>query len=253
MLKRSLLLSLLLLMPLSVFANDKGIAQLYHDAGVEGAILIRSLDGQQEFQHNAPRFEKGYLPASTFKIPNTLIALEEGIITPDQTIKWDGVKRGYKPWNQDQTLATAFARSCVWCYQEFARKLGDKKYKDYLAAFDYGNHQTGDDIARFWLDGDLKISHRQQLDFMHKVYHEQLPVKSQHFKTLKEIMLVEETPEYQLRVKTGWTGKQGWYVGYVETKAGVWLFANHMEVSDMAKLKLRKKLTMDSLKLKGIL
>ena len=61
--------------------------------------------------------EQGHIPASTFKIPNTLIALEEGVIKDQfEVIKWDGVVRQYAPWNADQTLATAFSRSCVWCY-----------------------------------------------------------------------------------------------------------------------------------------
>ena len=183
-----------------------------------------------------------------------MIALEEGVIKDQfEIIKWDGVDRKYAAWNADQTLASAFARSCVWCYQRFANEIGDLRYKQYLDAFDYANKKTGMDVATFWLEGDLRVSPSDQINFLRKVYFEQLPIKHSNIKILKEIMLVEQTPAYKLRAKTGWKGQNGWYVGYVEVGDEVWFFANYLVIKDQSDLALRKKIAIDALKLKGII
>jgi len=244
----------LLLLPSSLLANDDDINALYLAEGVEGTLLIESLSGTVQYTNDSAKVAQAYIPASTFKIPNTLIALEEGVIGDQfEIIKWDGVERQYAPWNSDQTLATAFARSCVWCYQRFAKQIGDAHYQQYLDAFDYGNKKTGQDVETFWLDGELRVSPSDQTHFLRKVYMEQLPVKARNIKILKEIMLVEETPTYRLRAKTGWKGQNGWYVGYIEAGDEVWFFAHHMMVTGQADLPLRRKLVIEALKLKGII
>jgi len=255
MINRILLcLVFLSLLPASLLANDSDIGKLYMAEGVEGTLLIESLNGDVQYTNNSAKVALAHIPASTFKIPNTLIALEEGAIKdPFETIKWDGVERRYAPWNTDQTLATAFARSCVWCYQRFAKQVGDARYQQYLEAFGYGNKKTGSDVTSFWLEGDLRVSPRDQIDFLRKVYLEQLPVKPLYIKILKEIMLVDQTPAYTLRAKTGWKGVDGWYVGYVEAGDEVWFFAHHMIVNDKADLPLRRRMVIKALKLKGVI
>lgn len=255
MIKKTLFSTILLLVfPLSLFANENTISNLYTAAGIEGTLLIQSLDKNTEYKHNSSRIDQAYIPASTFKIPNTLIALEEGVIkSPLEIIKWDGIKREYPPWNEDQTLATAFARSCVWCYQKFAIKIGNLKYKKYLHEFNYGNSKTGKNITSFWLDGDLRVSAREQINFLRKVYLEKLPIKHKNIKILKDIMLSESTSSYKLWAKTGWKGQHGWFVGYIETDNKIWFFANHIKINSQSDLAFRKKLTIASLKLKGII
>jgi len=249
-----LCLVFLLLLPTSLLANDSDIEKLYIVESVEGTLLIESLNGDVQYTNNSAKVALANIPASTFKIPNTLIALEEGVIKDQfEIIKWDGVERQYAPWNADQTLATAFARSCVWCYQRFAKQLGDARYQHYLNAFDYANKKTGKDVTTFWLEGDLRVSPRDQINFLRKVYFEQLPVQPRNIQILKEIMLVEETPAYTLRAKTGWKGKDGWYVGYVEAGDEVWFFAHHMTVNDQADLPLRRRMVIETLNLKGII
>lgn len=252
---RKILLSIsLLIMSMPSFSDDNELSKLYADNEIDGILLIQSFDRRTEYQYNATKIDEGYIPASTFKIPNTLIALEEGVIKDQfEIIKWDGVEREFTPWNQDQTLATAFSRSCVWCYQRFAVKIGDTKYKQYLADFDYGNRKTGPVVSTFWLDGDLKVSVREQVNFLRKVYLEQLPIKHRNVEILKDIMLTEETSDYKLWVKTGWQDEHGWYVGYIETQGKVWFFANHIQIKSPADLVFRKALTMKSLKMKGII
>ncbi|MEZ5524452.1 MAG: class D beta-lactamase [Pseudomonadales bacterium] len=244
----------LLLLPSSLSANEADIERRFIEAGVDGTLLIESLNGRVKYTHNSAKAGQAHIPASTFKIPNTLIALEEGVITDQfEVIEWDGIERAYAPWNSNQTLATAFARSCVWCYQQFAKEVGDSRYKHYLDVFGYGNKKTGADITTFWLEGNLRVSPNDQIAFLRKVYWGQLPIKASNIQILKEIMLVEEKPAYKLRAKTGWKGADGWYVGYVETENEVWFFAHHMLVNDPADLPLRAKMVIDALKLKGII
>ena len=62
-----------------------------------------------------PRYrDSAYTPASTFKIVNSLIGIQTGIITDENmVIKWDGVKRWNEDWNKDLTMKEAFAVSAV--------------------------------------------------------------------------------------------------------------------------------------------
>ncbi len=132
-------------MSLNLHAEDNKIEELYRLNNISGSILIESLDGNSKYQYNVNESER-FIPASTFKIPNTLIVLEEGLI------------KDHASWNKDQTLKSAFQYSCVWCYQRYAKQVGNQKYRAYLRKLHYGNTLTGNDISRFWLDGELKIS-----------------------------------------------------------------------------------------------
>jgi len=247
----------LLILPMLVLGNDLELEQLYKTQGIDGAIVISSLDGKTEYSYNPQRLAKRYLPASTFKITNTLIALEEGVISEQELIKWDGRDKGWAPWNQDQTLKSAFSLSCVWCYQELAKRIGLAKYQQYLKAINYGNQQTGRDVTTFWLEGDLKISAREQLEFLKKLYTEKLQFKQHDIQLLKEIMIVEQSPSYVLRAKTGMAirikEQHGWYVGYFEINDQVWFFANNISIKNKSDAKLRKKLVMESFRIKGLI
>jgi beta-lactamase class D len=237
----------------SLLAIENEIEKLYLANNINGSILIESADGKEKYQYNLKDKEK-FIPASTFKIPNTLIILEEGLINDStEIIAWDGVEREYAPWNKDQTLKSAFRNSCVWCYQRYAKKVGDEKYRAYLQKFQYGNKLTGTDVSRFWLDGDLRVSVQDQIEFLRKVHAEDLPIRKKNISTLKSIMLSENQSQLKIWSKTGWSGKDGWYVGYLATNNRTWFFANHIEIRQEQDLALRKSLTMDALKVVGII
>jgi beta-lactamase class D len=232
----------------NIYAVEKEIESLYKANNINGSILIESADGERKYQYNVNNKES-FIPASTFKIPNTLIILEEGLIKDlSEVIPWDGVEREYAPWNKDQTLKTAFQYSCVWCYQRYAKMIGDTKYHEYLRSFDYGNQLTGSEITRFWLDGELRVSVKDQIGFLRKLYKDNLPIQEQHIKILKDIMLSESNNKIKVWSKTGWSGKDGWYVGYLVVNEQTWFFANHIEIKQRSDLALRKKLTMDAFK-----
>ena len=239
---------ILLAISTNLHAEESKIEDLYKSNNINGSILIESTDGNIKYEYNV-NDKESFIPASTFKIPNTLIILEEGLIKDQlEVIKWDGKEREYASWNKDQTLKSAFQNSCVWCYQRYAELVGDKKYHTYLRKFGYGNILTGNDVTRFWLDGELKTSVKDQIDFLRKVYAEELPIKKEHIKILKSIMLSEDHEDHKIWSKTGWSGKDGWYVGYLITDNQTWFFANHIEINKNSDLKFRKKLTMEIFK-----
>jgi len=243
----------ILMISTSLHAEERKIEDIYKLNNIKGSILIESADGRITYQHNI-NDKEAFIPASTFKIANTLIILEEGLIKDQsEVIKWDGKEREYASWNKDQTLKSAFHHSCVWCYQRYARQVGDKKYHTYLRKLNYGNFLTGSDVVRFWLDGDLRISVKEQINFLRKVHTEDLPIQKQHINTLKNIMLSEENKNYRIWSKTGWSGKDGWYVGYLVIDDQTWYFANHIEIHKKSDLEFRKKLTIETLKILDII
>jgi beta-lactamase class D len=175
------------------------------------------------------------------------------VVTKKDVIKWDGKDTGIEACNRDQTLDTAFKSSCVWCYQNFAQKIGKARYQEYFKKIDYGTGLPTPELTTFWLSGDLKINAIEQVTFLKKLFHKELPFSDGSFETLKKIMVVEKTQTYTLRAKTGWSKRIGWYVGYVEAKDNVWFFATNIDVNNPDDLRFRQQITLDALKLKGII
>ena len=146
-------------------------------------------------------------------------------------IRWDGVKRDFDGWNQDQTLRSSMRHSTVWVYQQFAREIGEVREKEYLTRTQYGNADPSGGVDRFWLDGALRISAMEQVDFLRKLYRNELPFKVEHQRLVKDIMIVEAGRDWILRAKTGWQARVepqiGWWVGCRDADRGGHLRAEH--------------------------
>ncbi len=223
--------------------------KVFQEHNVTGAFYLKNLSSQETLVYNWERCHEEFFPASTFKILNSLIALQvSSVKSIDDTIKWDGVARAYKPWNQDQTMRTAFPISCVWFYQELARRTGEEQMQKWITACDYGNQKIENEIDRFWLDGNLKISAKEQVDFLEKLVTDKLPFDKQIQKTVKELMMTNVAPAFTIYSKTGWSHNIGWNVGFVETKTDLWIFAMNINMYDLNRAKLRKLLTYDILR-----
>lgn len=238
-------------------SEDSALARLFAEKKVDGTIVIADLTGAKTYVHNERRAREPFVPASTFKILNTLIALDEGVVSEKEVMRWDGKDRGVAAWNRDQTLETAFRSSCVWFYQELARRIGTAGYTAYFNRVRYGNGTPAPELTTFWLEGDLRISAVEQVEFLRKVYRRELPFRADSYEILKNVMLVEKTPAYTLRAKTGWAQRTvpqvGWYVGYVEAGGAVWFFATNIEIGKPDDARLRQELTLAALRLKGII
>ncbi len=225
-------------------------------AKLTGSILIYDIKDNAYFSNDFDQARIGKLPASTFKIPNSIIGIESGIVQSDSTLfKWDGQTRSIKNWNQDLIFRDAFKYSCVPCYQELARKIGAQKMSAYVAKLDYGNMKFDtSNIDMFWLEGASRISQFQQLDFLKRLYNAELPISKRTEKIVKNMMRLEENEHFALSGKTGWSISDGqnnaWFVGWLETKPKTYLFAVNIDPSeefDMSKFpKIRMEITMEA-------
>ena len=239
-------------------AEDADIARLFDKAGVEGTLVIELAQTGQRYLHNDARAKQPFTAASTFKVLNTLIALEEGAIAgADEIIPWDNTRYEIEDWNHDQTLKSAFRVSCVWCYQWLAQRVGAASYPGHIHRARYGQLQQPFNGTEFWLDGSLTISAEQQIGLLKRIVERSLPYRASSYDTLKAVMLADTTKDYRLYAKTGWANRStpgiGWYIGYVEGGESTWLFALNLDTRDAADLPLRQQIALDALRAKGIL
>lgn len=207
--------------------NDKGTIVLYDEARNVTTV------------YNRERAQRRFLPASTFKLPNSLISLESKTIGGvDVVVPWDGKRREREAWNRSQSMRTALPVSAIWFYQEMARRVGYDRMQRLVHEIRYGNADIGgpEAVDRFWLDGPLAISAFEQVAFLRRLGQGTLPVSSQTIEQVKEIMIVDETPGCTLRAKTGWgtppgQPQIGWWVGWAENGDKRIFFAINIEIT----------------------
>lgn len=210
----------------------------------DGAFVLYDYNNQKYTRYNSVKCKTRYSPCSTFKIPNTLLALELEIITKNNSfMEWDGKERMLKSWNSNQNLKSAFTNSTVWYYQNLAVKIGKENYKTFLNKINYGNQDITSKVNKFWLSRSLKISPNEQVNFLKKIYSNNLPINPNHIDTLKTIMIMEENSLFNLRGKTG-SGKTsssnlGWFIGALELQDNTYLFASLIEGNDASGLKAK--------------
>lgn len=232
------------------YEHIPAFAEILEQEGTTGSILIYDPQKQTYYSNNFGRADSTFLPASTFKIPNSLIALETGIIDNSaDSIKWDGQVRSTANWNQDLTFKEAFHYSCVPCYRSIARQVGLKSMNDYVARFNFGKMDiTSSSIDLFWLEGNSRISQKQQIDFLMKFYYEELPISARTDSIAKEMMIADETEDYKIIAKSGLTmDNLGWYVGYVEKGDEVFFFASNLEPLAELDFRSREKVSLAAL------
>ncbi len=212
--------------------------------GLDATFVIYDRGTERTVRHDATRAGMRFSPCSTFKIPNSLIALESGVIGgPDEPKVWDPEKYGCDPdkrgerrcrtLSRDHTLRSALRDSVVWYYREVAVAVGKTAMQSYLDAFDYGNRDLSHGVDGFWLSANLRISADEQIAFLEKFYDGELG-SAKNTNIVKNILIVEQTDTYRLSAKTGmgWTPQGrplGWWVGYVERGGDVYFFAFNLE------------------------
>ncbi len=204
---------------------------------VTGVALVYD-DAADRCYSSAPlRIYDRFLPASTFMILNSLIALETGVVSDEtQIIPWDRTERDVKAWNRDMNIQEAIACSAVWVCQELARRIGRERMEEWIRRADYGNGETGDEIDAFWLDGRLRTSPLEQLDFMRRLKAGNLPFSKRNLDIVRNIIVRGKNERGVLRGKTGIVLSRpphmGWDVGYVENKGRTLFFVTVTEHPD---------------------
>jgi beta-lactamase class D len=223
----------------SLLANgENNLNTYFEECGVDGSITIYHSESNSWIYSDSTDAERETLPASTFKIPNSLIALERSIIADEHEImEWDGTENTFfgnriDAWNQDTDMITAFRTSAIWFYERLAYKIGKEYYKQFLDDISYGNSDFSEPGDDFWNFGSFGISPVNQIHFLKNFYREKLPVSNESVDIVKGLMVIETTEAYTLSGKTGWTKTGeidiGWLVGYVEKDTETWFFATRI-------------------------
>jgi beta-lactamase class D len=136
--------------------------------------------------------------------------------------KWDGKPKGRPQWERDQTLATGMRDSTVWMFQEVARRTGKVAMREWLERLDYGNRDIGGGIDLFWLQGKLRVSAMEQVDFLRSLAEGELPMTQRSQRLARAALVVERTPAYTLYAKTGTANPAkdpvSWWVGWIEKR-----------------------------------
>ena len=202
---------------------------------LSGGFLVYDEQTDQLYSNNFNLLDSLLSPASTFKIYNALQALDNKILRDENdTLHWDGKKRRVEAWNRDLSLKEAFSASAVWYFQELARRSGKERMQHTLNVLDYGNKSAAGAVDSFWLNGTLRISAKQQLDLLRRLYHEQLPFSAESQQTVKRIM---KNSEPDLYGKTGWgmwQGKDlGWFIGWMEHEGKPVFFVHNLIANEL--------------------
>lgn len=236
----------------------RDLQAILDNANVRGSIIISDKNQETYYTNSIQEAANSSIPASTFKIPNSIIGLETGVINEETIFKWNGEERAFSIWEKDLTLKEAFQKSCVPCYQELAREIGVNRMNTYLSKLEFGQMDVNENnIDNFWLIGESKISPFQQIHFLRKLYKKELDISKSTSQIIKNILIIDQKPSYTLSGKTGLgiddSGNTGWFVGYIEKEEKVYYFATkiHQKDQNMPRAKfssLRKDLTMNALK-----
>jgi len=250
-------------LPSRAFANvapqrseiREALAMHFTDAGTAGTFVGYKVEDYLVIASDANRSGEARLPASTFKIPNSLIALETGVVAdPDKDVfKWDGVQRSFEAWNRDHTLRSAIAVSAVPVYQEIARRIGAERMQKYLDLFEYGNRDIGGGIDQFWLTGNLRIDPVQQVDFVDRLRRGALPVSKRSQDLVRDILPVTKAGDTIIRAKSGLLGAEigkpslGWMVGWAEKGSEPTVFALNMDCPEPRHVSDRMKISQQCL------
>lgn len=205
------------------------------NSGYRGTVLIYD-EALNSYTASHPKLAtERFIPASTFKVMSSLCALESRIVENSGSIlKWDGITRNRSELNRDLDLTTAFRVSAVPHYQQIVRTIGQVKMQQFLDSIPYGNYDQNGGIEQFWLTGSLRISPLEQINFLKRLYHDELPFASESMTAVRAMMKSPNSDDPSLSSKTGWavldTNRNiGWWIGWIEKENGPVFFATVIE------------------------
>ncbi|GAB4567375.1 MAG: hypothetical protein Tsb0020_19860 [Haliangiales bacterium] len=204
--------------PAAPSAIEHELAEIITASGFPGVFAASSQSGRLQVCVGC---DDMLPPASTFKVPHALIAIELGVASPDTEMAWDGVERSISAWNRDHTLASAIQYSAVWYFRRLAPQIGRARMQRALDQLDYGNRTIGAQLDGFWLDASLRVSPRQQVNFWHRLHDLALPASPATHRQVLAMVELERSDDAVLRGKTGWyqnprdAQQIGWLTGCV--------------------------------------
>lgn len=239
------------------FESSTLLAEVLAEGGFRGAIALFDARSRQLLCSAEGACDVPFSPASTYKIPHTLIGFELGeLLSTEHLFEWDGRAYSMEVWNQDHTLRSAMEVSCVPCFQQLARKIGEERMTRALQKLSYGNATLGGPLDEFWLEaGGLRVTQREQLAFLYRLKTRALPFRAEAMDATIEVLpktVFRGEKEIVMRGKTGMVLEPdvGWYVGWLERKEGTTFFATALSgENDRTKMRdARRALTVEALR-----
>ncbi len=217
---------------------DNSLKKYFDENKVTGCFTMYNNKDGKVTVYNMQLDTVRVTPASTFKIVNSLIAIETGIISDEKmVIKWDGIQRWNADWNKDLDFTQAFKVSAVPYFQTVAKRIGKDTMQLWLDSLNYGNRTIGKNIDSFWLDNSLKISADEQVGLVKRLYFDQLPFQKRTQQMVRNVMLQEENTQYALSYKTGYgfdekNNSIGWITGWIEENKHPFFFTLMVQTAD---------------------
>ncbi len=239
----------------AAWRNKTELGRIFEEAGVAGVFVVYDPEKNLYSGCNRERAETRFRPASTFKILNSLIAFETGVVKDTREIlPYGGGPQPVKAWGRDMSIREAMAASSVPVYRGVARRIGLERMRDFVQRAGYGNAAIGNKVDDFWLEGPLAVSALEQVRFLEALLRRQLPFSGRSYDLLLEIMPREKTEQGgELFFKTGLTGRAtpniGWLVGWVRLEGRDYPFALNLDSAKDTDAGLRLPLARRALKL----
>jgi beta-lactamase class D len=223
------------------------LAGAFWEQGVAGGFVLYDVDRDRLVTVNRKRAETRFIPASTFKIANSIIALETGVVKDEnEVIPYGGKPQPFKQWEVDMSMRAAIAMSAVPIYQELARRIGIERYREWLAKLNYGNQDPGTVVDRFWLDGPLEINAVEQAQFVAALAKGKLPASERTLAIVRDILKQEVKDGRILYAKTGWGISRepqiGWWTGWVDDGGKISAFAVNIDIATVDDARKRQEI-----------
>lgn len=242
-----------------VWKESIEVAEIFKTSGLDGTFVLYDVAGGTFIGYNKDRSLTRFIPASTFKIPNSLIGLSVGAVkSVDEVLPYRHTPKPLsKAWEKDMGLREAIAISNVLIYQELARRIGLDRMRDNILKIGYGNNEIGSSLDTFWLSGPLMISAVEQTRFLGKLAQGALSFPADAQKSVRDITCIDSGPNWTLHAKTGWQNWPnpgvGWWVGWVQKEDHVYAFALNIDIQNESDGPKRIDLGKASLKVLGII
>lgn len=220
--------------------------------GLNGTAVVYDATNQQYTIYNRDLAVTESSPCSTFKIISSLIALENGIIEPENSTRtWSGEIFWNEDWNKDIDFPEAFRTSCVWYYRQVIDDIGQDLMQRELDKLQYGNCDISDWEGRlntnnsnraltgFWIESSLLISPKEQVEVMERIFGDNSVYSEETQSELKQVMLAPEVSSVDISIygKTGMGKASGivvdaWFTGFAESTTGKIYFCVRLGRSD---------------------
>nr|WP_063864528.1 oxacillin-hydrolyzing class D beta-lactamase OXA-63 [Brachyspira pilosicoli]AAU88145.1 class D beta-lactamase [Brachyspira pilosicoli] len=237
------------------------IDNIFTNSNAEGTLVIYNLNDDKYIIHNKERAEQRFYPASTFKIYNSLIGLNEKAVKDVDEVFYKLMAKSFlESWAKDSNLRYAIKNSQVPAYKELARRIGIKKMKENIEKLDFGNKSIGDSVDTFWLEGPLEISAMEQVKLLTKLAQNELQYPIEIQKAISDITITRANLHITLHGKTGLADSKnmttepiGWFVGWLEENDNIYVFALNIDNINSDDLAKRINIVKESLKALNLL